>query len=303
MIGGAIDLILAGERPDPDGGPALKVPTRRVVIEKSLAGDEAELVRGLDFGRRLAVISDATTRAVLGQRVERVLAAVAEIVPVPLPGRPRADLASVAAIRRAAGVADALIAVGAGTINDLAKYAAWLDGKPYAVFGTAPSMNGYASATASIAIGGVKKSLPAAAPAGIFFDLSILAAAPVRLIRAGLGDSLARATAQADWLLAHLVLGRPYRSAPFRLLAEEEEALFSAPEALIAGDLEAMAHLARTLVLSGFGMAVCGGSHPASQGEHLISHYMEMRCAPDLSEPLHGEQIGVTTLTMARLQE
>jgi len=28
--------------------------------------------------------------------------------------------------------------------------------------------------------------------------------------------------------------------------------------------------LARTLVLSGFGMTICGGSYPASQGEHLM---------------------------------
>jgi glycerol-1-phosphate dehydrogenase [NAD(P)+] len=69
------------------------------------------------------------------------------------------------------------------------------------------------------------------------------------------------------------------------------------------GDLEAMRLLARTLVLSGFGMTVCGGSHPASQGEHLISHYIEMMAPAGCPEAFHGEQIAVTTLTMARLQE
>jgi glycerol-1-phosphate dehydrogenase [NAD(P)+] len=52
-----------------------------------------------------------------------------------------------------------------------------------------------------------------------FLDLSILAAAPVRMIRSGLGDSLCRATAQADWLLSHLLFDLPYRTMPFRLLA------------------------------------------------------------------------------------
>ena len=33
---------------------------------------------------------------------------------------------------------DALIAIGSGTINDLCKYASAQDGKPYAVFATAP---------------------------------------------------------------------------------------------------------------------------------------------------------------------
>ena len=72
---------------------------------------------------------------------------------------------------------------------------------------------------------------------------------------------------------------------------------------LMNGDLESMALLARTLVLSGFGMTICGGSQPASQGEHLIAHYIEMMADPDLPASFHGEQIAVTTLTMARLQE
>jgi glycerol-1-phosphate dehydrogenase [NAD(P)+] len=50
-------------------------------------------------------------------------------------------------------------------------------------------------------------------------------------------------------------------------------------------------------------MTLCGGSYPASQGEHLISHYADMRPPAGVPESLHGEQIGVTTLTIARLQE
>ena len=78
--------------------------------------------------------------------------------------------------------------------------------------------------------------------------------------------------------------------------------MFAESDALVRGDLAAMARLARTLVLSGFGMTLCGGSYPASQGEHLISHYVEMM-APELPPSFHGEQIAVTTLTMAGLHE
>ena len=46
--------------------------------------------------------------------------------------------------------ADAVIAIGSGTINDLCKYASAADRKPYAVFATAPSMNGYTSLNAAI---------------------------------------------------------------------------------------------------------------------------------------------------------
>jgi glycerol-1-phosphate dehydrogenase [NAD(P)+] len=297
-----LDQLLDGTLADPDGGPPLQVPTRSVAIASSLAGREQELVRGLDLGGRLVVVSDPTTREVLGARVEDALASIAEIQSLVLPDRPHADDAAAARLRAATAAADALIAVGSGTINDLCKYVAAGAGKPYAVFGTAPSMNGYTSVNAAITVAGHKKSLPAAAARGVFLDLQVLAAAPPRMIRAGLGDSLCRPTAQADWLLAHLLLGRPYREAPFALLAEDEAALFAEPAALLSGDLAAMARLARTLVLSGFGMTLCGGSYPASQGEHLISHYMEMM-APSLPEAFHGEQIGVTTLAVARLYE
>jgi glycerol-1-phosphate dehydrogenase [NAD(P)+] len=53
--------------------------------------------------------------------------------------------------------------------------------------------------------------------------------------------------------------------------------------------------------MSGFGMTICGGSYPASQGEHLIAHFLEMRGDPAAAS-FHGEQIAVTTLTMARIQ-
>jgi glycerol-1-phosphate dehydrogenase [NAD(P)+] len=164
-------------------------------------------------------------------------------------------------------------------------------------------MNGFTSLNAAITVGGHKKSLPARAAAGVFMDLCVLAAAPRRMIRAGLGDSICRPTAQADWLLAHLLLDEPYRQAPFELLAADEAALFAGPEALMSGDLGAMTHLARTLTLSGVGMTICGGSYPASQGEHLISHYAEMCGEPSWPDAFHGERIAIATLTMARLQQ
>lgn len=303
MIGQTIERLLNGAYPDPDGGPPLRVATKSVVIAETLEGSEAELVQALGFGRRLAVVSDRTTHEILGARVERALRARGKVESLVLADRPHADMANVENLRRGSARADALVAVGSGTVIDLSKYAAACDGKPWAVFATAASMNGHTSATAAITVDGHKRSLEAVAATGVFMDLRILAAAPSRLIRSGLGDSLCRATAQADWLLAHLLRDEPYRSAPFALLAEDEAALLAEPEALIKGDVEAVGRLARTLVLSGFGMTICGSSRPASQGEHLISHYLDMRRPAGTPEALHGEQVGVTTLTMARLQE
>jgi glycerol-1-phosphate dehydrogenase [NAD(P)+] len=301
--GDTLDQLLRGKWPDPDGGPPITVPVQAVAIERSLSGLEADLVAPLKLGRRIAVVSDATTRVLLGERVERALAGLGVVVPVVLDGQPHADTPTVEIVRRACAHADALVAVGSGTINDLCKYAAAKDGKPYAVFATAPSMNGYASKNAAITVDGHKMSLPAISPLGVFMDLAVLSAAPARMIRAGLGDSLCRSTAQADWLLSHHLFGTPFRRAPFVLLAEDEPALLDEPEALLRGDPEAMRALARTLVLSGLGMTICDGSYPASQGEHLISHYIDMFAPSGRPTYFHGEQVAVATLTMARIQE
>lgn len=298
-----LEELLEGRFRDRQTGRDVGVTTRSLAIEDSLAGSEADLVAGLGFGRKLAVLSDPNTSAALGSRIERALAGRFAVQPVGLPQNPEPDTETVARVRAAAAGADALIAVGSGTINDLAKYASALDGKPYAVFATAPSMNGFTSLTASITVDGHKKTLPAHAPAGAFFDLTVLAAAPARLIRSGLGDSICRATAQWDWLLSHLLLGTSYSELPFALLADDEPDLIAHAADLLGGDLGVMRRLVRTLLLSGFGTAIVGSSAPASQAEHLVSHYLDMLGPVHRPSVFHGEQIAVTTLSIARLQE
>ena len=298
-----IELLLEGRYPDPDGGGCLGIPIRSIVLEDTFAGHEADLAREAGISGTLAVVSDRNTHAAMGARVTRSLSALGRITPVDLGDGVHADAETAAAVEERTRGCDALVAVGSGTINDLCKYVAARADKPYVVFATAPSMNGYTSANAAITIDGHKKSVAAAAPAGVFIDLGVLAAAPPRLIRAGLGDSICRTTAQVDWLLSHHLLGTPYRSAPFALLAADEPALLEESAALVRGDLSTMRRLARTLVLSGIGMTLSGGSYPASQGEHLISHYIDMMAPPGRPDVFHGEQIAVTTLTMARLQE
>ena len=297
-----IGQLLAGSYIDPDSKKPVKVETKSLIILPTLKGAECQAVKDLGFGHSLAVVSDVTTHEVLGRRVEHSLAAHYEVASIVLPQNPYPDGETVEKIRLATARCDAVIAVGSGTINDVCKYGSALDKKPYAAFATAPSMNGYTSVNAAITVHGHKMSLPAQAPVGTFFDLGVLAAAPARMIRSGLGDSLCRTTAQADWLLSHLLFGQAYRQLPYELLADDEGPLFAQAADLMKGDLKTMELLVRTLVLSGFGTAIIGTSQPASQGEHLISHYIDMFCDKKRPTVFHGEQVGVTTLSMARLQ-
>jgi glycerol-1-phosphate dehydrogenase [NAD(P)+] len=162
-------------------------------------------------------------------------------------------------------------------------------------------MNGYLTPTASLADDGFKTSLPARPPVGAFFDLEALRAAPLRLIRAGIGDAICRTTAQTDWLLGHYLRDAAYCDTPYLLQIEDEDVLLSRTVAIVEGEVEGVQALTRLLVLAGLGMAIVGGSAPASMGEHLISHYVDMMAAPHPGS-LHGEQVGVATLTVSRMQ-
>ena len=297
-----LERLLAGTYPDPDAAGMLSVPVRSVVIDTGLAQAAPDLIAPLELGDRLAVVMDPATRNVMGEAIVAALARRCGIDSVVLSEAPHPDIELVHHVMANTSASEGLVAVGSGSINDITKHAAHLTGKPYAVFGTAPSMNGYTSASAAITEAGLKKSLSSTAPRGVFLDLDVLAAAPQRLVAAGFGDSICRCTAQTDWLLSHLLTGSPYRKAPFELLEEDETALISSAGAVAKGDRTAIRLLAHTLVMSGFGMTICGGSHPASQSEHLIAHYMDMR-GSNLAPAYHGEHIAVTTLSVARLQE
>jgi glycerol-1-phosphate dehydrogenase [NAD(P)+] len=297
-----IDEIVAGTWVDPQTGKNERVPYESIVIDESLAGREAELVATLGLGQTLAIVSDTKTYEVLGRRVEAALASVATCTSVVL-DHPHADARTVELLRERTAHVDGVVAVGSGTINDLCKYATFLSGKKYCVFATASSMNGYTSTTASITLeSGFKTSFAAHAPRGVFIDLAISAAAPIKLKAAGLGDSLCRSTAQVDWWLSHRLFDTAYSSLPFRLQADDEPQMIAHAAGLAAGDTDAVGYLHRILILVGFGVSFVGATHPGSMGEHQISHYIDSFAGARHPGTTHGQQVGVASLTMARLQ-
>ena len=278
------------------------LPNLPIILgENSLRHDIDDLVASVLPKMRVCVVDDLRTSEAFGDDIFR--AVMGEHVT--LQGFLDATNEEVKYIRERSKKCDALIAVGGGVVGDLCKYVSHLDGKPYIVFPTAASMNGYLSANASISFSGHKTTVPAQLPLAVFCDFGVIASAPPRLSKAGLGDSLARPTAQADWLLSHLLLQTPYNAEVFELLVEAEGEVFANAEGIAAVDPQTIKKLLELLLLSGLGMTICGGSYPASQGEHMIAHTYNMM-TPHLDEilpNLHGEEIAITTLYMAELQE
>ena len=266
-------------------------------------GREAALVQDLNLADRFTVVADHGTYAALGARVAAALASVAPTETVILE-RPHADMATVRMLTERLSHAGGIVAVGSGTINDLCKYVTGLNQRRYCVFATAASMNGYTSSTASITLDtGLKVSLASHAPAGVFIDLGVSAAAPPFLAAAGFADCLARSVAQVDWWMSHRLLGTGYFSAPYLLTQADEDELNRRASGIAHGDLAAHGYLHRVLTLCGLGISFTGMSNHGSMGEHQISHYIDCFAGSKHPGTLHGQQVGVASLTMARLQQ
>ncbi len=299
-----IDDLLAGRWINPATGCRASFPEQRMVIAESLADREAELIRDMRLGTRLAVVADGATQAAMGSRIVAAARTLGPVESVIL-DHPHADMASVRALAERLGdEVDGVVAVGSGTVNDLCKYVTGLAGKRYCVFATAASMNGYTSSTASITLdSGLKVSLPSHNAAGFFVDLSVSAAAPPFLAAAGFGDCLARSVAQVDLWMSHRVLGSDYDDAPYLIQREDEVELNRRAAGLRDGDIAANGYLYRVLTLCGLGISFNGVSNHGSMGEHQVSHYIDCFAGDRHPGTLHGQQVGVASLSLARLQQ
>ena len=257
----------------------------------------------LKIGRRIAVVSDVNTYEAMGKRVARELKGLGSIDESVMPGDTHCDEPAIARAQELTRHADGVVVVGSGSLSDICKFATFKDGRKYACFGTASSMNGYAASTASVTLkNGYKTSLPAHAPRGIFVDLKVCADAPIRLSAAGLGDSLCRPTAQIDWWASHRLFGTFYSATPYALIADDEPKMIAAAGDLARHGVAANGHLQRVLTLCGFGVCFTGVSHHGSMGEHQVSHWIDMFAGKDHPETTHGQQVGVASLAIARLQ-
>lgn len=197
---------------------------------------------------------------------------------------------------------DYILAVGSGTLNDTAKYAALCTGKKSGVFATAPSMDGYASPVAAIMRDGFKVSEAARVPSDILIDPAVLAAAPSELIAAGAGDILGKYTCLTDWRLASFHKGEAVNEEAFSDMLRAVEKFSASVGDIARRGEDGVEKLTDALIISGLAMAEAGNSRPASGAEHHISHYLEMWfVAQKKRVPLHGIKVGLGTLVSACL--
>lgn len=218
-----------------------------------------------------------------------------------LPGEPVAnelyvDLVS-AALR-----SNLLVALGSGTITDIVRFAAFRAGLDWVSAPTAPSVDGFVSSVAAMTWGGAKISSPASPPAALFASPDVLAAAPVPLVAAGVGDILGKFTSVADWRLGALLYGEPYSETLAETTLELARTVAGLCPSIGSGNALAVGRLMDALIGSGLVMLEQGDSRPASGTEHHIAHVWEMKLIREHRAPvLHGAKVGVASVYAARM--
>ncbi|NLV91854.1 MAG: sn-glycerol-1-phosphate dehydrogenase [Firmicutes bacterium] len=189
-----------------------------------------------------------------------------------------------------------MVALGAGTINDLVRFVSARIGLPFISVPTAPSMDGYASSVAPLHLGNFKKTFSAHAPRAIFADSGILATAPAHMVAAGFGDIVGKVTARFDWQMSHTITGEYYCTYPQELMDEAVRACLSGAKEVGEGSPKLLEALTEALILSGIAIMLTGNSRPASGPEHLLAHYWEVQAGLQGKEDaLHGAKVGVAT--------
>lgn len=190
----------------------------------------------------------------------------------------------------------AIVVVGSGTLNDLARYLSYETKIPYIVVCTAPSMDGYASMVSPLIRSGVKVTYSAVYPYCIIADLTIMKEAPFEMLHAGFGDVVGKYSALAEWKLANIIHGEYYCKVTAELVEKAVQQCVSSASGIMARSPESIRSIIEGLILSGMCIGMIGNSRPASGEEHRLSHTWEILALMRGQEALlHGNQVGIAT--------
>ena len=278
----------------------------RVISGAGVIRQIPQVVRELG-AKKVFVLSDLNTYAAAGEQVCKLLSdAAIPFQSFTLQSRePHPDEYWVgSAVMHMEQNCDAVIAVGSGVVNDIGKMLAALSRLPYVIVGTAPSMDGYASATSSMTRSGLKVSINTKAADVIIGDADILCQAPMRLLRAGLGDMIAKYVSICEWRMANIITGEYYCEEVAQLIRSALQQCVDGADGLLRREKDAVQAVFEGLVIGGVAMNYAGCSRPASGNEHYISHIVDMRAVEfGTAEDLHGIQCAIGTLETLRLYE
>lgn len=279
-----------------------------VVLEAGAISQIAPYLNKEDY-RQVSIVADHHTYEAAGRQVEHLieasgLAVHMTIVKPNAQGDVIADEASLIQLilDLKTQAANVVLAVGSGTLHDIARFSAYAADIPFISVPTAPSVDGFNSKGAPLILRGDKQTIVTIGPAAIFADLDILTKAPSAMVAAGFGDMLGKFTSLFDWKFGSIAGGEPYSAEVASLTRDALLQCVEHVDAIAARTEEGIRLLTAALLESGFAMLLFGQSHPASGAEHHLSHYWEMEFLRiGRRQILHGAKVGVACAQISKL--
>ena len=255
---------------------------------------------------RILLVADQNTYAACGARAQEILGdKVADTLVYQCEGFLVPDEQAVATLNaRMTEDIDLILGVGSGVINDICKYVSFEHKMEYAIVGTAPSMDGYASSGAAMIMGGMKITYTTHAPKYIIADVDVLKNAPLDMIRAGYGDIIGKYSSLNDWKLAAMINGEHFCPDIYNLVYAVTDETRRQVKNIVARDDEAIAFLTKALVLIGVTLTLLGSTRPGSGSEHHLSHFFEIvGLIHDQPYFLHGTDVAYSAVVTAAMRE
>lgn len=271
------------------------------------SGAIAKIPEILKDYNRIYIVADENTYAAAGKQVEKILSKCGKLYrtlvldgEVILPNAETLgkiilnanDPAAKSDIFCYSPLPDFMLAVGSGTINDSTRLASYRLGLPYGIVGTAPSMDGYASAGTPFLHGGSKSTVQCTTPKYIIGDLDVLKDAPYDMMLAGIGDMFGKYVGILDWELARDYSGEYFCEKIARDVIDATNKCLENGYNLASRDKECVKNVMEGFLVTGLGMAYTGNSRPASGCEHIIAHAWELYDVENGNRPhLHGLEV------------
>ena len=240
------------------------------IAEKGLVDEVGTQLKKAEFPKKILIVTDSNALNASKGILESIDKAGFKYKLKEYPDMKYAYMSDSEEIMEESKDFDGILSIGTGSVNDICRYAAYKVNKEFAIFATAPSMDGFASDSAPLIRDNFKISYPCKQPSVILADTNILAKAPLELKSAGYGDIVAKYVGIVDWKFSHYVSGEYICDNIVKLVKDTVDNVVAHTDRINSTDADAAGSIMDALIVTGCAMQLAHCTRPASGAEHII---------------------------------